>query len=59
MKRKVKDTVKIIIILLKVPEDLFLVALKELSLCHKLIFSNPYNLAKYWRKPLVFQTLII
>ena len=33
--------------------------LKELSLCHKLEFSNPYNFAKYWRKPLVFQTLII
>ena len=32
---------------------------KELSLCHKTQFSNTYISKTRWRKPLVFQTLII
>ena len=31
----------------------------ELSLCHKTQFSNTYISKTRWRKPLVFQTLII
>ena len=30
--------------------------LKELSLCHKLGFSNPYIIGTQCRKPLIFQT---
>ena len=30
---------------------------KELSLCHKLCFSNPYIFATHCRKPLTFQTM--
>ena len=33
--------------------------LKELSLCHKLGFSNPYIFGTQCRKPLIFQTYII
>ena len=33
--------------------------LTELSLCHKLKFSNPYIFETWWCKPLVFQTKII
>ena len=33
--------------------------IKDLSLCRKLEFSNPYKFGKYWRKPLVFQTFTI
>ena len=29
---------------------------KELSLCHKLKFSNPYIFTTGWRRPLIFQT---
>ena len=32
---------------------------KELSLCHKLNFCNPYIFATWWWKPLIFQTYII
>ena len=32
---------------------------KELSLCHKFKFSNPYFFATWWCKPLIFHTLII
>ena len=32
---------------------------KELNHCHKLKFSNPYILATWWSKPLIFQTYII
>ena len=32
---------------------------KELSLCHKLKFSNPYIFTTGWRRPLIFQTYII
>ena len=38
---------------------MYKLCIKEFSLCHKLKFSNPYIFAKYWPKPLVFQTLII
>ena len=31
---------------------------KELILCHKLKLSNPYTCANWWRKPLLFQTLL-
>ena len=30
---------------------------KDLSLCHKLRFSNPWIFANWWRKPLIFQTI--
>jgi len=30
---------------------------KELSFCHKLIFSNSYNLATLFPRPLIFQTI--
>ena len=33
--------------------------LKELSLCHKLWFYNPYIFATGWRKPFIFQTYMI
>ena len=32
---------------------------KELSLCHKVKFSNPNIFATRWFKPLIFQKLII
>ena len=38
---------------------LFLILIKELSLCHKLKFSNPYIFLTGWRRPLIFQTYII
>ena len=31
--------------------------LKELSFCHKLRFSNSYNLANRFPRPLIFQTI--
>jgi len=32
---------------------------KGIEFCHKLRFSNPYILATWWCKPLIFQTLAI
>ena len=31
--------------------------MKELSFCHKLRFSNSYNLATHSPRPLIFQTI--
>ena len=31
--------------------------IKELSFCHKLWFSNSYNLATHSPRPLIFQTI--
>ena len=36
-----------------------LYTIKELSLCHKFNFCNPYIFATWWCKPLIFKTYII
>ena len=47
----------IIIIIIIVVSITYCLCLKELSFCHKLRFSNSYNLVTHFPKPLIFKTI--